>query len=121
MSHDFESDKALIGCTVHDAAGATLGPLTVLYADAETGEVGYAGITMIRRGRRRTVIVPLDGARTEGRTVTVRCGRQLVRRAPNMQLGRRLPAEAEPRLYALYEVPYKAPAGRTRRLHPLAQ
>ncbi len=99
-----------------DAAGARLGQLTALYADADTGSMVFGGVAMLRRGRRRTVFVPLDSARLRASTITLRCGGQLVRRAPNVQVGRDLPADSEPDLYAHYDMAYLPSTTASRRL-----
>ncbi len=121
MPDDVEFTDNLIGCTVLDATGSALGPLTALYADADTGRTVFGGIAMIRRGRRRTVFAPLHGAYVAGRTITLRCGGLLVRRAPNVRAGRGLPADAEPDLYTHYDMTYAPSATASRRLRPATQ
>ncbi|HKC28334.1 MAG TPA: hypothetical protein VKB75_10010 [Jatrophihabitans sp.] len=111
---EFTTD--LIGHTVLDGESKRLGPLTALYADADSHALTFAAVTMIRRGRRRSVFVPLRGALVSGSSITLRCGAQLVRRAPSVQAGRPLPAEAESDLFAHYEMPYAPAAAGQRRL-----
>ena len=118
MKQHVSFTNQMIGYTVVDAAERPLGTLVVLYADAESGEVVFGGIAMIRRGRRRTVFLPLDSARIDGQIITVRCGGQLVRRAPATQSGRPLPADSEPDLFAHYDMTYTTPSSASRRLLP---
>jgi hypothetical protein len=120
MSDDLRFEQ-LIGHPVLDAAGGSLGVLTSLFADVDTGQIVFGGITMIRRGRRRIVFVPLASAHVSGQTITLRCGGQLVRRAPNVQPGRRLHADDERGLYDHYEMPYSPVATGRRRLLQAAE
>ena len=104
------------GCTVRDGLGTRLGRLDDIYADADTREVVFASVAMKRRGRRRSVFVPVTGAVVDGNTITLRCGAQLVRRAPWVHSGRSLPVEDEPALYAHYDMLYVEPRSTSRRL-----
>lgn len=107
----------ILGHAVFDAGGERIGRLVELYTDSQTGAVSFAGVAMIRRGRRRLVFVPLTGARTEAATVIVQCGKQLARRAPSVRRGQALPADAEPALFAHYGIRYASPDAQ-RRLTP---
>jgi hypothetical protein len=118
MDQHVEFTKHLIGFSVVDAAGAPLGSLSALYTDAESGEVVFGAITMSRRRRRRTVLLPLDSARVDGNTITVRCGSKLVRRAPATQSGHGLAAHSEADLYAHYDMSYTPVESATCRLVP---
>jgi hypothetical protein len=105
---------------VLDGLGERLGHLVALYTDAETDAetdaVAFAGVAMVRRGRRRVVFAPLDGAVISQHAITLRCGKQLVRRAPSVQAGRPLPADAEPALFAHYEMLFTPATTAGRRL-----
>ena len=109
-------DPDLLGREVFDACGERIGQVSALYADTTTGEASFAGVEMIRRGRRRTVFVPLDDARIAPASVTVRCEKELIRRAPYVRPGENLPGSIEPGLYAHYEVGYIASGSAGRRL-----
>ena len=75
----------IVGRAVLDPGGEGIGQLIDLYADTETGEVSFAGVAMIRRGRRRLVFVSLTDARIGPASVTVKCGKELARRAPSVR------------------------------------
>ena len=79
----------------------------------------FAGVAMLRRGRRRIVVVSLAGATVELDCITLACGGQLVRPGPNVQVGRVLPADVEPALFAHYGLRYIPSSGGVRRLVPL--
>jgi len=51
----------------------------------------FAGVAVIRRGRRRIVFVPLRGATLRPASITVTCGKLLARRAPSVRPGKTLP------------------------------
>ena len=123
--------NGLIGWPVQDGLRHRLGHLASLYIDVDAEapterapgiaaqEVRFAGVAMIRRGRRRIVFVSLVGAKLESDCITLACGGQLVRTAPNVQVGRPLTADVEPALFAHYDVRYRPSAGGARRLVPL--
>jgi hypothetical protein len=106
----------IVGRAVFDAGGERIGQLVDLYADTQTGEVCFAGVAMIRRGRRRLVFVSLTDASIDAASVIVQCGKELARRAPSVRMGETLPADAEPALFAHYEIPYASPDTQRRRL-----
>ncbi|HZC73005.1 MAG TPA: PRC-barrel domain-containing protein [Jatrophihabitans sp.] len=108
----------IVGRAVFDPGGERIGQLVDLYADTETGAVSFAGVAMIRRGRRRLVFVSLTDASIEPASVTVKCGKELARRAPYVRPGQTLPADTEPALFAHYDIPYQSPQTQERRLTP---
>lgn len=112
-------DAEIVGRAVLDAAGERIGQVSTLYLDGDTGRVLFAGVSMIRRGRRRVVLVPLADATLRRDSISVRCGKQLARRAPSMRPGDTLPVETEAALFAHYDMPYptRVPGG-GRRLKP---
>ena len=99
-------DPDAVGRQVLDARGERIGQLCSLYLDTETSAVSFGGVLMLRRGRRRIVLVPLSGATVDADAVTVKCGKELARRAPSVRAGQLLPADAEPGLFAHYDMPY---------------
>lgn len=108
----------LVGRDVFAASGERLGQLVDLYADIETDAVAFAGVAMLRHGRRRHVFVSLAGARLGPASVTVQCGKDLARRAPYVRPGEVLPADAEQALFVHYEIPYIATDSQQLRLKP---
>lgn len=108
----------VLGRAVFAADGERIGQLAELYADLETGAVVFGCVAMIRRGRRRHVLVPVTDAAVGPDSVTVRCGRELVRRAPSVRPGEELSAEVEPELFAYYDIPVTSTAAHRRRLTP---
>ena len=96
----------VVGRAVFAAGGERIGRLVERYADIESGAVLFASVAMMRRGRRRLVLVSLTGARLGRGSVTVQCGKDLARRGPSMRPGERFPADAEPALFAHYDIPY---------------
>lgn len=118
--------NGMIGWPVQDGLRIRLGHLASLYVDveAEGGPGGaaesqtacFAGVAMLRRGRRRIVFVSLAGATVESDCITLACGGRLVRAGPNVQVGRPLPADAEPALFAHYGLRYSSPSEGVRRL-----
>jgi len=109
-------DATALGQPVFDALGQQIGPLAALYADARTGGVMFGGVHMLRRGRRRLVFVSLSEATVGPSSVTVRCGKELVRRAPSVRPGERLPVDEEQALFVHYELPVPPRSGDGRRL-----
>lgn len=108
----------IAGRAVYAASGERIGQLVDTYADIESGAVLFAGVAMVRRGRRRLVFVSLAGARLGRGSVTVQCGKDLARRAPSVRPGEKLSAEAEPALFAHYDIPYTTSDGQRPRLSP---
>ena len=113
-----EFTNAMLGRAVFDGLGERLGNLAALFSDTDTDAIAFASVAMLRRGRRRLVFVPLVGARIEPDAITLRCGKQLVCRAPSVQAGHPLPADVEPTLFAHYDLPYTPATGAARRLAP---
>jgi hypothetical protein len=54
------------------------------------------GVTTIRHGRRRRVLVCLPNASLGRASVTMLCGKELARRAPSVCPGETIPADTEP-------------------------
>jgi len=107
----------LVGHNVLDAAGQRLGRLDRLYRDVDDPGVCFGVVPMIRRGRRRWVFVPLVDATVAPSSVTLCCGAQLARRAPQTRPGRELPAEIEGDLYRHYDIPHQPRTDGSTRLH----
>lgn len=120
--------NGMIGWPVQDGLHHRLGQLASLYVDVdaeeapggeETGTACFAGVAMLRRGRRRIVFVSLAGASVESDCITLASGGQLVRTGPNVQVGRPLRADVEQALFTHYGLRYSPPSDGARRLVPL--
>jgi hypothetical protein len=98
-------DARTVGRAVLDARGERIGHLADLYADVDSGAVTFGGVAMIRRGRRRIVYVCLSDATVGPHAVTVKCGKDLARRAPSVRPGEAMPLDAEQALFAHYDMP----------------
>lgn len=125
--------NAMIGWPVQDGLRRRLGQLASLYVDVDAEEPAervpggaaendvacFAGVAMLRRGRRRIVFVSLAGATIESECITLACGGELVRTAPNVQVGHPLPVDVEPALFTHYGLRYVPSSDGVRRLVPL--
>lgn len=111
---DLTSD--MVGREVRDATGHRLGRLESLYRDVESRTVYFGAVSMIRRGRRRSVYVPLVDATLGSKSIILCCGADLARRAPQTRPGCALPVELEGDLYRHYEIPGPPPPGSAARL-----
>jgi hypothetical protein len=113
--HRFDTDD--LGRTVVDPLGDRIGEIATLYSDVDTGVVSFGGVSMLRRGRRRVVLVSFVDATLSVGSIAVKCGRELARRAPSVRPGDELAADGERALFAHYDLPYAADTAR-RRLAP---
>ena len=111
-------DSDTVGRYVLDARGERIGQLADLYADVASGAVTFGGVSMLRRGRRRVVYVCLNDAQVSPDSVTVKCGKDLARRAPSVRPGETLSADAEQALFAHYDMPCPSADGTGHRLAP---
>lgn len=111
-------DADAVGRSVLDARGARIGQLTDLYSDVDTGAVTFGGVALIRHGRRRLVLVCLADATVGPNSVTVKCGKDLARRAPSVRPGEALSVDAEQALFAHYDMPCPSADGTGHRLAP---
>lgn len=108
----------LVGRAVFDVRGHRIGPLVSVYADADSDATLFGGVRVRVHGRRRVVFVSLVDATIKATSLTVKCGKDYARSAPSVPVGASLEADAEPSLFAHYDIAYR-PAGRTgRRLSP---
>ncbi len=107
-----------VGHAVLDARGERIGHLADLYADVGSGAVTFGGVATHRRGRRRVVFVCLADATVGPDSVTVKCGKDLARRAPSVRPGESMPIDAEQALFAHYDMPCPSADGSGHRLAP---
>lgn len=110
--------EGVLALAVFAAGGGPIGRLVDVCADIESGAVLFAGVAMVRRARRRLVFVSLAGARVGRKSFTVQCGRDLARHAPSTRPGQTRPADAEPELFAQYDIPYPSLDSPRARLRP---
>ena len=111
-------DADTVGRSVLDARGERIGQLADLYSDVRSGAVTFGGVAMMRHGRRRVVFVCLADATVGPDSVTVKCGKDLARRAPSVRPGQALPLDAEQELFAHYDMPCPSADGTGHRLAP---
>ena len=100
------ADNDLVGRVVYAATGQRLGRVDTVYRDGDKALV-FAAVRTTRRGRRRLMYVPLDGATIQDTAVRLRCGAALARQAPRTGRRRGLPSEFEAELYHHYDLPYR--------------
>jgi hypothetical protein len=96
-----EAARSWPGLTALDPDGDTVGRITHIYLDRDSGQPEWALVAMPERGR---VFVPLAGARAAGDRVLVSVARAAVREAPDVASGRELAGQDEARLYRHYGV-----------------
>jgi len=102
-SHD--SARSWPGLSVLDRDGDTVGRITHIYLDRDSGQPEWALVAMPERGR---VFVPLTDARAVDDRVRVVVAKSAVREAPEVASGRELSQQDKTRLYRHYGVPDKA-------------
>jgi hypothetical protein len=102
-SHD--AARSWPGLGVLDRDGDTVGRITHIYLDRDSGQPEWALVAMPERGR---VFVPLTDARAVDDRVQVVVARSAVREAPEVASGRELSQQDEIRLYRHYGVPGRA-------------
>ena len=102
-SHD--TARSWPGLSVLDRDGDTVGRITHIYLDRDSGQPEWALVAMPERGR---VFVPLTDARAVDDRVRVVVGKSAVHEAPEVASGRELSQQDETRLYRHYGVPDRA-------------
>jgi PRC-barrel domain len=102
-SHD--TARSWPGLSVLDRDGDTVGRITHIYLDRDSGQPEWALVAVPERGR---VFVPLTDARAVDDRVRVVVARSAVREAPEVTSGRELSQQDETRLYRHYGVPDRA-------------
>ena len=108
-SHD--TARSWPGLSVLDRDGDTVGRITHIYLDRDSGQPEWALVAMPERGR---VFVPLTDARAVDNRVRVVVAKAAVREAPEVASGRELSQQDEARLYRHYGVPTGRPTRRGR-------
>jgi PRC-barrel domain len=102
-SHD--TARSWPGRSVLDRDGDTVGRITHIYLDRDSGQPEWALVAMPERGR---VFVPLTDARAADDRVRVVVAKSAVREAPEVASGRELSQRDETRLYRHYGVADRA-------------
>jgi sporulation protein YlmC with PRC-barrel domain len=99
--------RNLIGRKAFDRTGARIGTIDEVYLDDATGEPEWAAI---RTGLfSRDAFVPLEPSELIDGSLHVPYDRALIRRAPDLGVGRHLSPEQELRLYHHYGLDVAAP------------
>ena len=104
------------GHRVVDSRGAKIGELEAIYVDTETDEPSFATVRIGMLGRARLVFVPLAGATVAPGHVKVAITKAQIKGAPSIGTDGELYADAEPEVFAHYELPYRTGANGGRRL-----
>ncbi|MFI6208109.1 PRC-barrel domain-containing protein [Streptomyces sp. NPDC051041] len=101
---------------VVDPDGHKIGALESVYVDTVTDQPFFATVTVGLPTRRRLVFVPLTGATVGPGYLKVVHGKDVVKKAPAIDVDGELPAAKEPEVFAHYELDYAPGAGGERRL-----
>ncbi|MDT0265741.1 PRC-barrel domain-containing protein [Streptomyces sp. DSM 44915] len=102
--------RSLIGRKAFDRHGTKIGTVDEVYLDDATGVPEWAAV---RTGLfTRDAFVPLAPSELEGKGLRVPFDRALIRRAPDLGVGRHLSPEQELRLYRHYGLDLPAAPGR---------
>ena len=104
------------GHDVVDAGGHKLGSLEAIYVDTATDQPFFATVTMGLPTRRRLTFVPLTGATVGPGYLKVTQSKDVVKKAPSIDVDGELPATEEPAIFAHYELEYAPGAGGERSL-----
>ncbi|AEW97803.1 MULTISPECIES: PRC-barrel domain-containing protein [Streptomycetaceae] len=104
------------GRDVVDTDGHRIGSLESVYVDTATDRPAFAAVTVGLPTRRRLVFVPLAGATVTPDHLRVGYPRGRVKKAPSIATDGELTAEAEPEVFAHYELPFEPGSGGERRL-----
>lgn len=114
----FEADdiRNWRGHDVVDTDGHKIGHLESVYVDTVTDSPFFATVIVGLPRRRRLVFVPLGGATVGPGYLKVTHAKNLVKKAPAIDVDGVLPAEEEPAVFAHYELEYAPGAGGVRRL-----
>ncbi|NHC12513.1 PRC-barrel domain-containing protein [Motilibacter deserti] len=101
---------------VVDPQGGKIGSLESIYVDTATDQPSFAGVKVGIIGRHRIVFVPLTGAVVGPDYVKVRFDKDTVKNAPGIETDGELLADAEPAIFAHYDLAYSTGASGERRL-----
>ena len=112
-SHD--TARSWPGLSVLDRDGDTVGRITHIYLDRDSGQPEWALVAMPERGR---VFVPLTDATAADDRVRIVVAKAAVREAPEVASGRELSQQDETRLYRHYGVPTGPPTSEGARRAP---
>jgi hypothetical protein len=104
------------GHRVVDSKGSRIGDLEAIYVDTDTDQPSFATVKVGMIGRSRLIFVPLRGATVAPGYLKVSVTKAQTKGAPSIDTDGELFAEAEPEVFAHYELPYRAGANGGRRL-----
>lgn len=101
---DTEMVDRLLGADAVDSSADRIGEVSQVYLDAETERPTWVSV---RLGLLHSaeVLVPLDDAKWDDRSLHVAVGRDVVRSAPRMEADEPLTDREQERLYAHYGIP----------------
>ncbi|MFF9815000.1 PRC-barrel domain-containing protein [Streptomyces sp. NPDC014006] len=114
----FEADdiRNWRGHDVVDAEKRKIGALESVYVDTSTDQPFFATVTVGLPTRRRLVFVPLTGATVGPGYLKVAHSKNVIKKAPSIDVDGVLTAEDEPSVFAHYEIEYIPGVGGERRL-----
>ncbi|MFR0355024.1 PRC-barrel domain-containing protein [Streptomyces sediminimaris] len=104
------------GHDVVDSRGHKIGALEAIYVDTATDQPFFATVTVGLPTRRRLVFAPLTGATVGPGYLKIAQSKDVVKKAPSIDVDGELPASDEPGIFAHYELDYAPGAGGERRL-----
>lgn len=101
---DTEMVDRLLGADAVDSSADRIGEVSQVYLDAKTERPTWVSV---RLGLLHSaeVLVPLDDAKWDDRSLHVAVGRDVVRSAPRMEADEPLTDREQERLYAHYGIP----------------
>ncbi|MEU3844728.1 PRC-barrel domain-containing protein [Streptomyces sp. NPDC028635] len=114
----FEADdiRNWRGHDVVDSDDHKIGVLESVYVDTSTDQPFFATVTVGLPTRRRLVFVPLTGATVGPGYLRVTPSKNVIKKAPSIDVDGVLPAEDEPSVFAHYDIEYIPGVGGERRL-----
>jgi hypothetical protein len=104
------------GHHVVDERGHKIGVLEAIYVDTATDQPFFATVTVGLPTRRRLVFAPLTGATVGPGYLKINQPKDVVKKAPSIDVDGELPATDEPGIFAHYDLEYAPGAGGERRL-----
>ncbi len=113
---DVDDIRDWVGQNVVDQEGSKIGSLESVYFDTSTDAAAFASVKVGLPGVGKLIFVPLVGARVSPKHIRVMTDKKLAKNAPSIDTDGQLESDAEPGLYAYFEMPYARGAGGERRL-----
>ena len=104
------------GLAVITQDGAKIGSVEAVYFDTASQDPAFVSVRFGLLGATKLVFVPLTGATVAPKHLRVTVDKKLARAAPFIEVDGELEAEAEPAVYAHYDMPYETGSNGERRL-----